>query len=84
MSDKHPDGQQVHMTRTAHACWKCGRALWRIDPAIGGWTYYCQTCQHLTSTQAELESAMAAKPKGSVGIVSAVKCRIEVANVPPQ
>lgn len=71
----------VSMSRSAHACWKCGDQLWRIDPAIGGWTYYCERCLHLTSTQAELSAAMETKPKGSVGIVSAVSCRIEVRRI---
>ena len=60
-----------------------GQALWRIKPAISGWVYYCQLCQHLTSTQAELDAAMAAKPDDSAGIVCAVSCRIEVTRVPP-
>jgi hypothetical protein len=71
------------MAPTAHACWKCGQVLWRIDPAISGWVYHCQQCQHLTSTQAELDAAMAARPEGSAGIVCAVPCRIDVTHVPP-
>ncbi len=74
---------QVNMTRSPHACWKCGQKLWRIDPPIHGWRYYCGECQHLTSPQQELEEALRLRPEGSVGIVSAVPCRIEVAECPP-
>ena len=64
------------MTATNFACWKCGNWLWKLNPAVHGWSYHCQTCQHLTSPQHELKKAMANKPDGSVGIVAAVPCQI--------
>jgi hypothetical protein len=40
-------------------CWRCGTALWRLDPpAPSGWQYYCAACQHLTMTRAAAEHAL--------------------------
>jgi hypothetical protein len=72
------EGPYVRLSQTRFACWKCGHPLWQIDPPIQGWRYHCQTCQHLTSPRHELEVALAARPEGTVGIVSAVSCRIDM------
>lgn len=68
----------MRMTRTDYLCWKCQHALWHLDQPLHGWSYHCQHCQHLTSPRLELEAAMAAKPAGSLGIVTAVPCEIEI------
>lgn len=68
----------TRMRQTTEPCWKCGSPLWHLNPPVQGWSYHCQTCQHLTSPRAELERQMANKTEGAVGIVSAVSCRIEM------
>jgi hypothetical protein len=72
------EGRYVRLTRTAFACWKCGHLLCQLDPPVQGWRYHCQTCQHLTAPRQELEAALAARPEGAAGIVSAVPCRIDL------
>jgi hypothetical protein len=68
----------VTMTKTARACWKCSAPLFRLEPKIDGWRFHCQACQHFTSPQTELQAALECRPHGSVGIVSAVPCHIDM------
>jgi hypothetical protein len=71
----------VDMTQTPHAYWKCGGPLFKLEPPVDGWRYHGKQCQHLTSPQGELEAALVNTPDGSVGIVSAVPCRMVMAKV---
>ena len=64
-------------TGTAYAsqepCWRCGTALWRLDPpAPGGWTFYCPTCQHLTMTRAAAEQALRDLPGQSPSAIGVI------------
>ena len=68
----------VSMTKTAHTCWKCGVPLFRLEPKTGGLRFHCQACLHLTSPQGNLQATLVCRPYGSVGIVSAVPCHIDV------
>lgn len=67
----------TRMSLTGFPCWKCGGRLWRLDPPVYGWSYHCETCQHLTAPRHELDAAMASKSDDAVGIVAAVPCRID-------
>lgn len=69
---------QTHMTPTLHKCWKCSAALWHLTPAVHGWSWYCEVCEHLTSPRAELDAAMRSKSPDACGIVAAVPCKIEI------
>jgi hypothetical protein len=51
-------------------CWRCGAALWRLDPpAPGGWTFYCPTCQYLVMTRAAAEHALRDLAGPSLGVL---------------
>ena len=66
-------------TGTAYAsderCWRCGTALWRLDPpAPGAWPYDCPACQHLTMTRTAAEQALrdlAVQSPTAIGVVVA-------------
>jgi hypothetical protein len=73
-------------TGTAYAsqepCWRCGTALWRLDPpAPGAWQYYCAACQFLTMTRAAAEQALrdlAVQSPTAVGVVVAWPYRLQL------
>jgi ribosomal protein S27AE len=68
---------ETRLTPTNHPCWKCGGMLAALDPPVSGWRFHCGRCRHLTSPRADLGRALAERPEGSAGVVSAVACRIE-------
>jgi DNA-directed RNA polymerase subunit RPC12/RpoP len=68
----------TRMTPTEYGCWKCGNLLNRLTPPVHGWNYHCPVCQHLTLPRDELEAVLAAKNDGTIGVVSALPCRIDV------
>jgi hypothetical protein len=79
MEDKGPEvGKKLNMTRSAHPCIRCGSMLWKIEPDIHGWEYYCQGCKVLTAPPYELADAMRTKDPDALGIVFAIPCKIEI------
>jgi hypothetical protein len=54
-------------------CWRCGTALWRLDPpAPGAWKYYCPACEHLTMTRAAAEQALRDLPSQSPSAIGVI------------
>lgn len=73
-----PANMPVKLTATRFACWKCGSALWKLEPEVDGWKYHCQKCQMLTSPSHEIAAARDALPPDAAGILAGIPCRIEM------
>ena len=56
----------------------CGEELWRLDPPISGWEYYCPRCKWLTAPRAELDKRLKSLEPGAIGIVSAIPCELSL------
>lgn len=77
MSEAMP--MTFELTQTEETCFQCRGRLWRLEPDYHGWRYYCPTCQHATSTIAELDTAgRAAAAEGALGVVCAVPLHLEI------
>lgn len=63
---------------TALPCWKCGGALYQVDPPLRGWEYYCDACGMLTATRSQLDQAMAKKDPEALGIVAGIPCKMTI------
>ena len=73
---------------SAERCWRCGTALWRLDPpAPGAWQYYCPACEHLTMTRAAAEQALRDLPvqePAAIGVIAAWPYRLQQQPLTPK
>jgi len=57
---------------TPERCYLGGHRLVRLDPPLHGWEFYCDTCQAMVITAAELTAHNAEPEDGAIGYVCAL------------
>jgi len=64
-------------------CHKCNGELWYLEPPAFGWSYYCPSCQWLTTTRGDLEERLKNLEPGAIGVVSSVPFKLSLISPAP-
>ena len=75
--------QETSVYRSDQKCWRCHRSLLRLDPLYKGWRYYCQHCECLTMSAADVVAEShrretEGQSEGSCGFVAAVQGKLAI------
>jgi DNA-directed RNA polymerase subunit RPC12/RpoP len=74
--------QEVTMQLTRdERCPNCHVRVWRIEPEIDSWRYYCAGCERLTLTASQV-ARLGPPEAGSIGYLVSVSVRIQMESDP--
>lgn len=69
----------LNVKSTKETCWRCNSPLMNIIPAYQGFSYYCTSCNYLTSTRGVISEAMKASlNRGATVVIKALPCVLEI------